>query len=111
MGSELDRILRLEVPIIVRLGQQRLRTRDVVSLVPGAIIELNKTAEEELDLLVNNKQIGSGAAVKVGENFGLRVTYIGDVRERIAALGGVPVAPEPEDDGFDSFDAAMPAEQ
>ena len=87
MAGEIERILRLEVPIIVRLGHQALSVQEVLSLMPGAIIELAKTAEEELDLLVNNKQIGSGSAVKVGENFGLRVTYIGDVRERIRALG------------------------
>jgi flagellar motor switch protein FliN/FliY len=87
MSAEIDRILSLEVPIIVRLGDQTLAVREVLSLMPGAIIELAKTSEEELDLLVNNKQIGSGSAVKVGENFGLRVTYIGDVRERIRALG------------------------
>jgi flagellar motor switch protein FliN/FliY len=65
---------------------------EVIGLAPGAIIELPKTSEAELDLMVNNKQIGTGTAVKVGENFGLRITYIGDVRARIAALGGVPPA-------------------
>lgn len=85
--SDLDRILALELPVIVRLGQRQMTVAQVLALVPGAIIELPKNAESELDLLVNNKQVGFGQAVKVGENFGLRITYIGDVRERIAALG------------------------
>lgn len=88
MPAELEQILKLEVPIIVRLGTQTLAVRDVIALCPGSIIELTKHADDELDLLVNNKQIGNGAAVKVGENFGLRVTYIGDVRSRIEAMGG-----------------------
>jgi flagellar motor switch protein FliN/FliY len=88
MPSDLAAALRLEVPVIVRLGERTMAVADVVGLVPGAIIELPKNAEEELDLLVNNKQIGTGTAVKVGENFGIRITYIGDVRQRIAALGG-----------------------
>src|SRR5438552_4401927 len=87
----LGQILKLEVPIVVRLGERILDVADVLGLVPGAIIELPKNAESELDLLVNNKAIGCGMAVKVGENFGLRLTYIGDVRARIDALGaGAP---------------------
>ncbi len=87
MSSKIDRILSLEVPIIVRLGERRMALGDVLAMIPGAIIELPKGADEELDLLVNNKVIGSGTAVKVGENFGLRISFIGDVKERIRALG------------------------
>ena len=70
-----------------------MRVSEVCALGPGAIIELPKGSDEELTLLVNNKPVGAGQAVKVGENFGIRITYIGDVRTRIAALGeGVAAA-------------------
>ncbi len=100
MASDLRSILSLEVPIIVLLGERQMKTSEVVSLVPGAIIELPKNAEDELALQVNNKPIGTGQAVKVGENFGLRISYIGDLRSRIDALGGkapeqTGPAPEP----------------
>lgn len=88
MGRELHAILKLKVPVIVRIGERRISMDDVLALGPGAILELPKSAEEELDLLVNNKMIGSGSAVKVGENFGLRISGIGTAAERIAALGG-----------------------
>ncbi len=87
MQSDLGAIMSLEVPLIVVLGERRLRLSEVVALVPGAIIELPKGAEEELELLVNNKAIGTGVAVKVGENFGIRITYVGNLKLRIAALG------------------------
>lgn len=89
MASDVTAILRLEVPVIVRLGERTMTVTEVLGLVPGAIIELSKSADEELDLLINNKQIGTGSAVKVVENFGIRINYIGDVRQRINALGGV----------------------
>lgn len=79
--------MSLEVPIIVLLGERQLRVSEVVSFMPGAILELPKSAEEELTLMVNNKPVGTGVAVKVGENFGIRITYIGDVQKRILALG------------------------
>ena len=58
----------------------------VVGLAAGAIIEFDKAADSPLDLMINNKSIGLGQAVKVGENFGLRVTHIGSVRNRIEAM-------------------------
>ena len=88
MVADLKSILNLEVPILVVLGSRRMRLQEVMGLASGAIIELPKSADEPLQLLVNNKEVGTGTAVKVGENFGLRVEGIGDLSERIGALGG-----------------------
>ncbi len=88
MPSDIKAILSLEVPIIVVLGERSMRVSEICALGPGAIIELPKGADEELELLVNNKPVGVGSAVKVGENFGIKITYIGDLRARIAAMGG-----------------------
>lgn len=61
---------------------------EVVALNYGAIIELPKMVDEELEILVNNKVIGTGVAVKVGEHFGIRVKSMGGLSERVSALGG-----------------------
>ncbi len=61
---------------------------DVLALGPGAILELEKPAEDDLELLVNNVPMGRGQAVKVGENFGIRITSIGSAHQRVAALSG-----------------------
>jgi flagellar motor switch protein FliN/FliY len=85
--GELQRILRLEVPVIVKLAERKLSMSEVLRLGVGAIIEFAKSSEEPLDLLINNKPIGVGEAVKVGENFGLRITQIGDVKSLIQSMG------------------------
>ncbi len=87
MVADLGRVLKLEAPIIVLLGERQMTVKQVIALAPGAIIELPKGIEEELEMRVNNKAIGTGVAVKVGENFGIKLTYLGDVLSRIAALG------------------------
>lgn len=89
-------ILTLEVPLIVVLGERSMSLKDVVALMPGSIIELPKTADEELNLLVNNKPVGLGKAVKVGENFGIRLSFVGDIRTRVMALAGPAVATDPK---------------
>jgi flagellar motor switch protein FliN/FliY len=86
--EDVNRILNIEVPIIVQLSERTMPLSDILDLTPGSIIEFTKPSDGELELKVNNKIIGSGQAVKVGENFGLRVARIGSLRERIQALGG-----------------------
>lgn len=85
--SELHRILRLQVPVIVKLAERKIGMSEVLRLGVGAIIEFAKSSEEPLELLINNKPIAVGEAVKVGENFGLRITQIGDVKAVIKSLG------------------------
>ena len=87
MPADIQSILQIEVPVIVQIGGRRMTVDEVMSLGPGAIIELSKHADDPLDVLVNNKPIGHGAAVKVGENFGVRITGLGKVADRIKAMG------------------------
>jgi flagellar motor switch protein FliN/FliY len=86
--TELKRILQLEVPVIVKLADRKLSLQEVMRLGPGAIIEFFKASDQPLELLVNNKTIAIGETVKVGENFGLKITQIGDVKQVIKSLGG-----------------------
>ncbi len=88
MPTDFRTILALDVPVIVQIGRRQLPLSDVLNWAPGAIIELPKNADDPLDLHVNNKPVGTGAAVKVGENFGIRINEIADPAERVKALGG-----------------------
>ncbi|MSR41318.1 MAG: FliM/FliN family flagellar motor switch protein [Phycisphaerales bacterium] len=87
MANDLSRVLRLEVPLIVQIAERQMTLAEVTALAPGSIIELPKHVDQELDVLVNNHPIGRGKAVKVGENFGVRITDVGNRAERVAALG------------------------
>ena len=87
MATNIESILELEVPVIVQIACRAMSVEEVTAIAPGAIIELPKLADDDLEILVNNKVIGTGTAVKVGENYGVRVSFVGDLRERIGALG------------------------
>jgi flagellar motor switch protein FliN/FliY len=88
---ELRRILQLEVPVIVKLAERRMRLSDILGLGSGSIIEFPMSSDAPLDVLVNNVAVGKGEVVKVGENFGLRVCLIGNAEEKILAMGGADV--------------------
>ncbi|GMU36987.1 MAG: FliM/FliN family flagellar motor switch protein [Planctomycetota bacterium] len=69
-------LLRLTVPLRVRVAERQMRVRAILDLTPGSIVEFDTPASSELDLLANNRLIARGVAVKVGENFGLQVTQV-----------------------------------
>lgn len=97
MPSNADRLHKLEVPVIVELGRRRLKLGEVVNLLPGTIIDLEKDADSELELLVNNQVVATGSAVKVGENFGLRLSTVGSAKQRAASAAA-------QDSGAVSFE-------
>lgn len=88
MSNNIEAILKLEVPVIVQIAERTMEVGEVLDLAPGSIVELPKLSDDELELMANNKVVGTGLAVKVGENFGIRISYVGDVRARAEALAG-----------------------
>ncbi|MCK6484721.1 MAG: FliM/FliN family flagellar motor switch protein [Phycisphaerae bacterium] len=84
------RILNLSVPVIVQLAARKMRVHEIVQWGRGAIVEFNQPFDAPLDLFVNNQRIGCGEAVKVGENFGLRITTIDSPETRLRAASKSP---------------------
>ena len=71
----------------VVLAERLMPVESLLAMRSGTIIEFDVPFDAELILCVGNRPIGVGQAVKVGENFGLRVSRIGSVEDRIQALG------------------------
>jgi flagellar motor switch protein FliN len=84
--KDIDQLLRLELAVIAVLAEKRMKLGDVVRLDVGSVIELEKPAREPLELMVNDRRVGQGQAVRTGENFGIRVTSIAGARETLQKL-------------------------
>lgn len=85
--DKLQRLVKIKIPLIVCLAEKQMSLEAIINLSEGSIIQFEKTAESMLDLMVNNRVIGFGEAVKIGENFGLQVKQICDPRTTIERLG------------------------
>ena len=79
---------RSRVPVIVKLADRKILLSEVMRLGTGAIIEFMKRSDQPLELLINNKPIAVGETVKIGENFGLRITQIGELKQIIQSMTG-----------------------
>jgi flagellar motor switch protein FliN/FliY len=66
----------VEMEVTAELGRTRMSVRDLLSLAPGAVIELDRLAGGPADLLVNGRLIARGEVVVIDENFGIRITEI-----------------------------------
>ncbi|NFO04388.1 flagellar motor switch phosphatase FliY [Clostridium botulinum] len=84
--KNIDLILDVPLDISVVLGRTKKSIKDILSLSTGSLIELDKLAEEPVEILVNGKKIAYGEVVVVDENFGVRITSIVSNAERIKSL-------------------------
>jgi flagellar motor switch protein FliN/FliY len=82
----IDLILDVPLEISVVLGKTKKNIRDILNLGTGSLIELDKLAEEPVDILINGKKVAYGEVVVVDENFGVRITSIISGEERVKAL-------------------------
>ncbi len=85
-GQNLDLLLDVSIPVMVEIGRTQMSLGEVLNLVPGSIVALDKKAEEPVDLRVNGKLVARGEVVLVDDAYGLRVTQIVDSAGRIESL-------------------------
>jgi flagellar motor switch protein FliN len=84
--KNIDLILDVPLEISVVLGRTQKTIKDILNLGTGSLVELNKLAEEPVEVLVNGKRVAYGEVVVVDENFGVRITSIVDNSEKVKSL-------------------------
>lgn len=84
--KSLDLLLDVELPVSVSFGRAQLPLKDVLKLTTGAIIELNRSINEPVELLVNNSVIARGEVVVIEGNYGIRIQEIVSREHRMRTL-------------------------
>lgn len=82
----LELVLNVELEASIRFGEREMLLRDVIGLMPGTIVELNKLVNEPAELFVAHRAVAQGELVLVDGNLGLRITHVAGIPERAAAL-------------------------
>lgn len=82
----LDLVLDIPVDVSLRVGSTDISIRDLVSLVEGSVIALDREANQAMDVLVNGTLIAHGEIVVVDNRFGVRLTDVVSPTERIEKL-------------------------
>jgi flagellar motor switch protein FliN/FliY len=84
--QSIEALMDLDLPVIIELGRTTMFIRDILELSPGSIVELNKLSGEPVDLYINDKRFARGEVVVIDENFGIRITDLVKVEDRIRSL-------------------------
>jgi flagellar motor switch protein FliN/FliY len=83
----IDRLLGLEIPVTVCFGSREIALKDLATLGPGSIVELDRGAAAPVDLLVNGQVVARGDLLLLDDHYALRVTEVVSTGDRIRSLG------------------------
>lgn len=86
--QKLELILDIPLKVTVVLGRTKRPIKEILSLGPGSIVELNTLANEPVEVLVNGTLVARGEVVVINENFGVQITSIVTPQERLQYLAG-----------------------
>ncbi|MBS1707323.1 MAG: flagellar motor switch protein FliN [Armatimonadetes bacterium] len=87
--SALEMIMDIPLEISVELGRMKMLVKDVVELGSGSIVQIDKAAGEPVDVMVNGRLVARGEVVVIEDNFGVRITEILSLQERLSKLNEV----------------------
>ncbi len=75
-ATDLGLLAQVPVRLSVEVGAASLRLSDVLALEEGGVIELDRQADEPLDIKVNGTLIARGEIVVTDGRFGVRLVEI-----------------------------------
>lgn len=85
-AKNINRLLDVEMEVTVRFGLTEMPLGEVARIGIGSMIELNRTIDEPVELLVNNCPFAFGEVVVIDGYYGVRIVDIGTPEERSRTL-------------------------
>jgi flagellar motor switch protein FliN/FliY len=74
--SSLDILLDMDVPVTVAVGQTEISIQKLLKLSPGAVIKLDKSIAEPVDLYIKEAKFATGQVVVVEDKFAIKIKEI-----------------------------------
>lgn len=72
--EQVTHLADIPITLEVELGRKRLSVEEILSLEPGSVIKLPRSAGDNIDILTGNVTIGSGEVVIIEDSVGVRFT-------------------------------------
>ena len=76
----------IPVRMSVEVGSTSLRLAEIMDLAEGSVVELDRQADELLDIMVNGTLIARGEVVTVNGRYGIRIVEVASGDSRVAGL-------------------------
>jgi flagellar motor switch protein FliN len=75
-SERLQAVLEVDLPLVVRFGRAVLPLKTLADLVSGSMVDMHRSPDEPVELLVGERVIAKGEVVIVGGNYGVRITEL-----------------------------------
>jgi flagellar motor switch protein FliN/FliY len=85
-GQNFRLLADIPMRMTVEVGSTSLRLAEIMDLSEGSVVELDRQADELLDIMVNGTLIARGEVVTVNGRYGIRVIEIAATDARTAGL-------------------------
>jgi flagellar motor switch protein FliN/FliY len=73
----LRHFLDIPIEVGVELDRKRLKVRQVLDLKVGSVLKMDRSAGENVDLVLDGVVVGTGEIVVIEDMMGLRITDLG----------------------------------
>jgi flagellar motor switch protein FliN len=83
----LDVILDIDLPLSVRFGETEMTLDALTKLGPGSVIDLGRSPDDPVDVLVNGRMVARGEVVVVGGSYGVRISEVVSAADRLRSMG------------------------
>jgi len=82
--SMLDRLMDLQLPVSILLGQTVLPIRDALKITSGSLIELDRQLGDYVEVMIHGTVVARGEIVAVRGNYGVRIKEVISRKDRFA---------------------------
>jgi flagellar motor switch protein FliN/FliY len=72
----LDLLRDVDLHVMIELGRTEMLVEDVLKLVNGSVVELDKLAGDTVDVYVNGRLVARGEVLVLNDNFCIRISEI-----------------------------------
>jgi flagellar motor switch protein FliN/FliY len=83
-ASMLDRLMDLQLPVSILLGQTLMPIRDALKITSGSLIELDRQLGDYVEVMIHGTVVARGEIVAVRGNYGVRIKEVISRKDRFA---------------------------
>ncbi|MGE3707928.1 MAG: FliM/FliN family flagellar motor switch protein [Vicinamibacterales bacterium] len=88
LPPNLETVMDIELPLSIRFGSTAMSIRALSTLGPGAIVDMGRSPDDPVEVLVCGRVVARAEVVIVGGNYGIRITDLVSAADRVRAMEG-----------------------
>lgn len=84
--DNLSRLLDIDLPLVARFARTEMSLRALTQLGPGSLVDMGRSPDAPVQLLIGGHVVAEGEVVVVGGNYGVRIMHLVSPADRLKAM-------------------------